>query len=77
MFNIEQHDLAGTPFWAEIYAAGENDENEWSWAIWTTDPGNDHALVEVERGSSASKADARSDIEMAAQTAMESWGFND
>lgn len=73
MFNVDEYDLPDTPFWAEIEDAGEN---EWIWTIWTTDPENDDALVEVDRGSSTSKADARLDVDSAAQSAMESWGFN-
>lgn len=73
MSNVDEYDLPGTPFWAEIEDAGEN---EWIWTIWTTDPENEDALVEVDRGSSTSKADARAEFELAAQSAMESWGFN-
>lgn len=73
MFDIEQYDLPGTPFWAEICDGGEN---EWAWTIWTNDPENDDALVEVDCGSSSSTAEARLDVELAARSAMESWGSN-
>ena len=73
MFDVDQYDLPDTPFSAEIEDAGEN---EWIWTIWATDPENDDALVEVDRGSSTSKTEARLEVESAAQSAMASWGFN-